>query len=131
MSKQSAANTSEYRAEHLVADARTRETYQDLGSYFSEVDPGEPSTSAANIELPAAASDRDVEGTELSKTSRNPPRCFYSRDRYESNHVTFAARAMPSETGTCERNKYGVKPNYCDRQSVLYFYLGLIAQILC
>lgn len=65
------SNTSIYQPEHhLVADvARTRESYQDLSSYFSE-DPDEPSTSATNtIVLSTSIFDRDAEGTEPSKTS--------------------------------------------------------------
>ncbi|XP_020287071.1 uncharacterized protein LOC109856341 isoform X2 [Pseudomyrmex gracilis] len=63
-------NPSVYRSEHhLVAnDARTRESYQDLASYFSELDPDEPSTSATNTTvLSASTFDRDVERTEPSE----------------------------------------------------------------
>lgn len=52
--------------------ARTRESYQDLASYFSEVDPDEPSTSATNtIVLSTSTFDRDLERTEPSKTLQN------------------------------------------------------------
>ncbi|TGZ54452.1 Uncharacterized protein DBV15_09112 [Temnothorax longispinosus] len=63
------SDTSDYRSEHHSADAaRTRESYQDLASYFSEGDPDEPSTSATNtIVLSASTFDRDVERTELSE----------------------------------------------------------------
>ncbi|XP_032687186.1 uncharacterized protein LOC116851655 isoform X2 [Odontomachus brunneus] len=73
VSGQSAAksNTSVYRAEYLVADARTRESCQDLGSHFSEVDPDEPSTSVANTELSAGTSDRDVGRTEPNENPRS------------------------------------------------------------
>ncbi|XP_070171699.1 uncharacterized protein [Polyergus mexicanus] len=61
------SDTSIYRSEHhSVADAaRTRDSCQDLASYFSEVDPDEPSTSATNtIMLSASTFDRDVEPSE-------------------------------------------------------------------
>ncbi|XP_018407357.1 PREDICTED: uncharacterized protein LOC108783312 [Cyphomyrmex costatus] len=63
------SNTSGYRFEHHSVDAaRTRESYQDLASYFSEVDPDEPSTSATNtIVLSASTFDRDLERTEPSE----------------------------------------------------------------
>lgn len=63
------SNTSIYRSEHhSVADAaRTRESCQDLASYFSEVDPDEPTTSATNtIVLSASTFDRDVEPSKTS-----------------------------------------------------------------
>lgn len=67
------SSISDYQSEHLPVDAaRTRESYQDLTSYFSEVDPDEPSTSATNtIVLSASTFDRDVERTEPSKTLWN------------------------------------------------------------
>ncbi|XP_067215093.1 uncharacterized protein [Linepithema humile] len=66
------SNTSIYQPEHHLADvARTRESHQDLSSYFSE-DPDEPSTSATNtIVLSASIFDRDVEGTEPSENLRS------------------------------------------------------------
>lgn len=63
------SNTSIYRSEHhSVADAaRTRESCQDLASYFFEVDPDEPTTSATNtIVLSASTFDRDVEPSKTS-----------------------------------------------------------------
>lgn len=65
------SNTSNYRSEHHLVDAaRTRESYQDLASYFSEVDPNEPSTSATNT-IVLSASTFDRERTEPSKTLWN------------------------------------------------------------
>lgn len=94
------SNTSVYQSEHhLVADvARTRESYQDLASYFSEVDPDEPSTSATNtIVLSTSIFDRDVEGTEPSKTSRNsPPRCRIIH-KIESRTYNVYARTLTLE----------------------------------
>ncbi|KAL0126627.1 hypothetical protein PUN28_005173 [Cardiocondyla obscurior] len=64
------SNGSDYRSEHHPVDAaRTRESCQDLASYFSEVDRDEPSTSGTNtIVLTASTFDRDVERTEPSET---------------------------------------------------------------
>lgn len=110
LNEQSAAKSDTLIYQHPVADARTRESCQDLAGYFSEVDPDEPSTSATNTELSASTSDRDAERTEPSKTSRNSvPRCrLYSRDRYKT-HVTFA---IPSEMETSNRSKSAIKSHY-------------------
>ncbi|EZA61068.1 hypothetical protein X777_08280 [Ooceraea biroi] len=68
------SNTSVYQAEHHpVAHAtRTRESYQDLAGYFSEVDPDEPTTSATNITVHSASTfDRDAERTESSENPQS------------------------------------------------------------
>ncbi|EGI61591.1 hypothetical protein G5I_10155 [Acromyrmex echinatior] len=68
LNEQDTEKSLDYQFEHHPMDAaRTRESYQDLASYFSE-DPDEPSTSATNtIVLSASTFDRDLERTEPSE----------------------------------------------------------------
>ncbi|XP_072765920.1 uncharacterized protein [Anoplolepis gracilipes] len=82
------SNTSIYRSEHhsVAHAARTRESCQDLASYFSEVDPDEPSTSATNtIVLSASTFDRDVEPSE---TLQSMTMTSTTSTSHESSEIT-------------------------------------------
>ncbi|XP_011686502.1 PREDICTED: uncharacterized protein LOC105449194 [Wasmannia auropunctata] len=93
------SNSSDYRSEHHPVDAaRTRESYQDLASYFSEVDPDEPSTSATNtIVLSASTFDRDVERTEPSENLQSTTMTSTTSTSFGSEITDIVSNSMNTE----------------------------------
>ncbi|KYN20639.1 PREDICTED: uncharacterized protein LOC108760495 [Trachymyrmex cornetzi] len=93
------SNTSDYQFEHHPMDAaRTRESYQDLASYFSEVDPDEPSTSATNtIVLSASTFDRDLERTEPSENLQSTTMTSTTSTSFGSEITDTVSNSMNTE----------------------------------
>ncbi|KYQ58091.1 hypothetical protein ALC60_03143 [Trachymyrmex zeteki] len=93
------SNTSDYQFEHHPMDAaRTRESYQDLASYFSEVDPDEPSTSATNtIVLSTSTFDRDLERTEPSENLQSTTMTSTTSTSFGSEITDTVSNSMNTE----------------------------------